>query len=336
MSLVITPNYPLDQLNTFRIKSVAEFFCAPTTEAELLEALRFAQAKKISIFILGGGSNVLLTKAITAGLTIQNCLKGIEFGSDGEVSVMAGEGWDAFVEQTVARGLSGLENLSLIPGAVGASPIQNIGAYGFEVSQTIKAVEAINMETLEKKVFSNRDCQFSYRHSFFKTLEGKKYLITKVIFALRMDGRVDITYKDLAVYFAGQKNPSLSEVRQAIIDIRKTKLPDPKEWGTVGSFYKNPIVDRSLYEDLKTRYPDLPAYDLADGRVKIPLAYILDVICNLKGYSEGQLSLYKNQPLCLVTNGAVEPEKVIQFSQKISNIVKEKTGIEIEMEVVRV
>lgn len=356
MAMIIKEKVSLAPYTTFRIGGPARFCGSVTTEDELVEACAFAREKGLLIFILGGGSNVLINDRGYDGLVIKMEIEGItevtsdkaqvESGkkeSDGAgvaseggvvISVGAGVQWDTLVEYAVERGLYGLENLSAIPGTVGAAPVQNIGAYGAEVSDTILLVRAFDTQTSTFVELTNAECNFSYRDSIFKKEKGR-YVITRVDFALQKGGSVNIAYKDVKEYFA-KKNvsaPSLSKVREAIIDIRWGKLPDWKLWGTAGSFFKNPIIGADTFTELAKKYPGLPGYPEPDGRMKVSLGWILDKVCTMKGFCEGNACVYEKQALVLIAKPGATAEEVVKLAQNIMTAVKEKTGIDIEGEV---
>lgn len=291
------------------------------------------------------------------GVIIKNELFGVSFTEAGDEEVEAvagaGENWDAFVAESVRRGFYGLENLSGIPGTVGAAPIQNIGAYGAEVKDAIVSVEAIDSRTGALKAFTNADCRFAYRDSFFKTPEGKPFIVTAVRFRLKKSGVLNTEYKDLKNHFASapKKNRALTlkTVRQAVLEIRRGKFPDLETCGTAGSFFKNPIISRQQFDDLKKQFPDLPGFPLdadsrgfqADSRgkntprVKVSLAWILDNVCELKGYQKGSMALFERQPIVAVNTGGASAEDAKRLAQEVAARVKEKTGIEVEWEVER-
>ncbi|MEN9614029.1 MAG: hypothetical protein RLZZ347_336 [Candidatus Parcubacteria bacterium] len=341
MSLVF-----LKEHTTFKIGGPAGEFVVASSEAELLSAVARAQKNNTPILILGGGSNMLVSDEGFAGVVVQMALKGIRYAEKGDLVraiVEAGESWDGLVADTVAQGLYGLENLSGIPGTVGASPIQNIGAYGAEVKDTIEWVEVLDKHTLKVKRLSNADCQFAYRHSFFKTPEGRALVVLRVCFLLKKNGVLNLAYKDIGEYGV-RKNImdfSLATLREAILEIRKGKFPDLTKFGTAGSFFKNPIISQEQYESLKIKWPNLPGFPLSTINYqlltfKIPLAWILDNVCGLKGTREGNVGLFQNQPLVLTNFGGATAQEVSDFAQKIIKIVFEKTGITIEPEVERI
>src|SRR3989344_3484738 len=317
----IEENKILKDFTTFRIGGPASFFCIIKSEEELLEAISFAKQKKLSIFILGGGSNILVSDDGYSGLVIKMEIMGIEYIEDEngntKVIVGAGEDWDSLADKTVNRGLYGLENLSYIPGTVGASPVQNIGAYGSEVKDTIDTVRVYDIQEEKFINFSNLDCQFEYRDSIFKKNKNR-YVITSVSFILKKEAKLNIEYK---------------EVRESIVYIRKNKLPDVKKVGTACSFFKNPTVAYSFAHELKQKYKDLPVYNIDDRHAKISLAWVIDHVCGYKGVYRGDVGTYKNQALVLVNNGNAKASEIISFANEIKKIVKEKINLDIEAEV---
>jgi UDP-N-acetylmuramate dehydrogenase len=360
MSIIIREHVSLSEYTTFRIGGPARFFCEATNETELVEAIECARRMcEGSFFILGGGSNVLVDDAGFDGLVILMGIKGIDVHGvqDVQVTVGAGENWDDFVGQCVSRGLCGLENLSGIPGTVGAAPVQNIGAYGVEVAQFIQSVRVFDTSENVWKNMSAPECGFEYRDSIFKREVkekkgehgwcGGRYIITSVVFHLKhfIPGNVemlDMSYKDLKD-FQGHVLKSPADIRAAVLEIRSKKLPDvynsnPARIGTAGSFFKNPIISAEHYLTLKKQYPDMPSFSVArdfteNKSVKIPLAWILDHVCGYKGVKKGNVGTYQNQALVIVNNGGATAADIKTFANEITATVKEKTGIDIEPEV---
>ncbi|MEI6528172.1 MAG: UDP-N-acetylmuramate dehydrogenase [bacterium] len=337
--LEIQENVKLNNYTTFRVGGSARYFIVVKNTADLEKVADFVRERCVPFFILGGGANLLVNDGGYAGLVIKNEIKGKEIIEVSENKVLlrvgAGEDWDETVEFAVENGFGGLENLSGIPGTVGASPVQNIGAYGAEVKDCIVSVDVFNLETGRGEVYYNQECEFAYRWSIFKKSGNKKFVITAVTFDLKKDNKANIVYKDLQKYFSDRKiaKPSIKEVREAVLVIRGEKLPDLKTFGCGGSFFKNPIVEESVCVELVEKYPGLPAYNEMDGRKKISLAWILDRVCGLKGYREGAVGLYEKQPLILVNHGGANAGQIKAFAEKIAQIVREKTGVEVEWEV---
>jgi UDP-N-acetylmuramate dehydrogenase len=337
--MTILENYSLTSLNTFKIESKARYFAIIKNENDLVEAAFFIRNKKIPFFVLGGGSNILLPddgykgmilKIEILGRDLQSVSKGVL-----KLGAGAGENWDDLVAFAVKNNLAGLETLSGIPGTVGASPVQNIGAYGSEAKDTIFSVETFDMEKMTRKTWSAVDCNFGYRNSVFKLKENKKYVVTKVYYNLCQNGTPNIEYKDVKKYFDDRLNrhPSILQVREAVLEIRKGKIPNPQEVGNAGSFFKNPIIGGLKYNELKKTFPELPHYPLSDGQVKIPLAYVLDKICHIKGLKYGKVGLYDGQPLVLVNLGGATAQEIKRFAQTIVETVKNSTGLDVECEV---
>lgn len=322
----------LSEYSTMKIGGEALVFRVTKKEG-IREAVEHAKGLNLPVFVLGGGSNVLFPDHGYAGLVIKLESKGIV--ADGDmVTAEAGEEWDAFVAWTLEHGYYGLENLSGIPGTVGASPIQNIGAYGVEVKDLIESVEVFDTEDLVFKVLINKECEFGYRTSTFKKPEGKRYVVTSVKFRLQQKFSPKIMYKDLAKYFDDKASPAPQEVREAVLEIRSRKFPNLKTYGTAGSFFKNVICEAQMAGGLHSAYPDMPVFDASNGMKKISTAYILDKICGLHGLREGNVGLYANQSLVVVNYGGATAEEIKNFIAKIKDIVKQKTGIDLEEEVV--
>lgn len=333
---LIKRNIVLSPYTTLKVGGPAEHFACVTTEEELREVIGEADRLGLPIFVLGGGSNLLINDEGVKGVVVKNAIAGVSFAENGgEVLVTAGAGvvWDELVKETVARGYWGLENLSSIPGTVGGTPVQNVGAYGIEVGELITAVRVYDVKTREFSVMSNGDCSFGYRDSFFKTTQGRHLIVTAVTYRLSTEPRPRLHYKDLAQHFTNVTEPNLLNIREAVIEIRAGKFPDWKVIGTAGSFFKNPIVPKELSEELIHQYPDLPVFPYNNEQVKVSLGYILDKICGLRGAREGKVGLYDQQALVLVNFGNATASEINIFANKISEIVFAKTKIKIEREV---
>lgn len=334
----IISNLNLNNLTSFRIGGKARFFCIIKDTNDIKQGIKFAKDNNLDIFILGGGSNILVSDQGFDGLVMKMEIKGIELNILDEQEVVvkayAGENWDDLVKYTVEKNLRGLENLSYIPGTVGASPVQNIGAYGSEVKDTIDYVEVYDTKFDSFLKLSNLDCNFSYRNSLFKQEKGR-YIVISVGFLLHRDNKFNIEYKDLKEYFLKNNTGMLTpqKIRDAVIEIRKNKLPDIKDVGTAGSYFKNPIIKKQKANEMKTLWPDLPIYPYSEFEVKVSLAWIIDKLCGLKGKTKGEVGIYKNQALVIVNNGNASAKQVMDFAGEIIKIVKEKTGIDIESEV---
>lgn len=335
MAIHVREQVPLSQYTTLKVGGVADYLVEVKDIAALRAALVFAKEHTdVQPLILGGGSNVLVSEEGYRGLVIIVDLKGRQYREEGNVcflELQAGEILDDVVAETCERGLWGLENLSSIPGSVGATPVQNVGAYGVEVATLITAVHAINLETHEEKMFSNNECDFSYRDSFFKTKEGKCWIITAVVFKLSNIPTPQLQYADLAP-LREEKVVTPQIVREAIQAIRSKKFPDWKVVGTAGSFFKNPIIEESHFNELKQRYPELVGH-AHNGSVKVSLGWILDKVCGLKGYCEGNVCLFEKQALVLVTKSEATATDIKNFTKSIQEKVFAATKIKIETEV---
>ncbi len=329
----IEESVSLAPYTTFRIGGEARFFVEPATIDDLAGAVRFAKEKDLPILVLGEGSNMLIPDSGFAGLVIRPRIVGVALDENGLLVAGAGEHWDDIVAFSVARNFSGLENLSYIPGTVGAAPVQNIGAYGSEIKNTLAWVEVFDTHTEAARKLTAAECGFGYRESFFKSDAGKKFIITCVAFQLSKDAQPNISYKDLANYFVGKAMPTIAEVRDAVISIRKAKLPDVAEVGTAGSFFKNPIISEEKYQSLLAEFPGLPSFPAEGSQRKIPLAWILDKALGLNGFREGNVGLYKTQPIAIVNFGGATYLEVKKIAEKITMMVQEKIGINVEWEV---
>ncbi len=323
----------LKDFTTFRIGGIARYLVIIKNEGELKEALSFSKEKQIPFLILGGGSNVLISDQDFSGLVIINKIERIEIIED-KVLVDSGTCLDNFITWSLANNFFGLENLSGIPGSVGGAIYQNAGAYGVEIKDVVSSVLGIDTKNNQTFLFSNTDCQFNYRDSIFK--RNKNLLITSVQFNLNKVFVPQIDYSGLNKILGNISDLNANIVRESILKIRGEKLPDWKKVGTAGSFFKNPIIPIEKYKQLQKEFPNIPGFAEQNNEIKVPLAWILDNICHLKGYQSKQISLYQNQPLILINLGNATAEEVISFSKNIKSIVKEKTGIEIVEEVEKI
>lgn len=302
----------------------------------LRESITWARSHEYPVVILGGGSNVLVSADGVRGLVIQPHFKNISYEkreNETLVTVGAGVVLDELIAELVYRELWGLENLSAIPGSVGAVPVQNVGAYGVEAKDVIERVEVYDMVSDTLKIFSNAECAFEYRNSLFKREEGQRYVIVNVTFVVQEAPRPCIAYKDLLEYFGNEAHPTIHAIRTAVMEIRSKKLPDWHTIGTAGSFFKNPIVPKRVYEALRETYSGLPGFPEAHGNIKISLGWILDVVCHLRGYRMGNVGLYEKQALVLVCEEGATAYDVEMFAREVTERVYEKTGILIEQEV---
>lgn len=331
----------LKDYTTFKLGGPASYFFCIRSREDLTQALQFAQEKKLPWFVLGGGSNIVVRDEGYSGVVLKMEISGIEAREfkNGSVSVVAGAGelFDGLVAHAVTRGWYGLENLSYIPGTVGAAPIQNIGAYGAEICQVIDWVEVWNPARKSLERMGREACHFGYRTSVFKEAEGQNCIVLHVGLTLTRKGSPDLRYKDVAEYFATVRyEATLQKVRQAIGEIRLRKFPDLKHYGTAGSYFKNPIVTRAQAQKLQVRFPDLPVYEVDVYRVKLSLAWILDHVLHLKGVRQGMVGTFERQPLVLINFGGATTRELSTFAKKIVTEVHVATGIRISLEVILV
>ena len=329
-------NCSLKPYNTFGIDVNARTFSAFTTKKDLLSLLEMFP-KETSLLILGGGSNILFTKDVD-GPVLKNEIKGIEIVQEDDDSFLiktgAGENWHSFVLETIKNNWFGLENLSLIPGTVGAAPIQNIGAYGVEVKEYFEKLDAINRSTGEEISFTHQECRFGYRNSIFKTSHKGQYIITHVYFRLLKKPRFNISYGAIQTILDRNKIKELSAqaISDAIIEIRTSKLPDPKKIGNSGSFFKNPEIDTNLYKQLKSTHPEMPGYVISDTITKIPAGWLIEQ-AGWKGKRIGDIGVHEHQALVLVNYGNGKGEAIKNLAFEIKASVKDQFGIDIEPEV---
>ena len=332
----IQQNISLKPYNTFGIDAKAKYFVSVNSIDELKEVLKSKELPEK--FILGGGSNMLLTKDIDA-LVIHLNIKGIEILSENNGTVLvkanAGENWHLFVLWCLKHDFGGIENLSLIPGNVGSAPIQNIGAYGIELKDVFISCEAIDLNTLELKTFTNKDCKFDYRESIFKQDVKGRYIITSVTLQLTTSnhklhthyGAISNQLKEMKV-----EKPTIQDVSNAVIVIRQSKLPDPKVIGNSGSFFKNPIVSTQHYNTLKTIFPDIPSYIVSEKEVKVPAGWLIEK-AGFKGKTFGNYGVHKHQALVLVNYGGANGTDILKLAKLIQKTVNRIFNIDIETEV---
>lgn len=336
-TLSIQKDVPLAPLTTLGVGGAAEFFVRAHTESELSEAVAWANNNGHPLTIIGSGSNVLVADEGVRGLVIHIDIDDVTFMEDGDVVlVRAGAGviWDDLVASVVKKGLWGFENLSAIPGTVGATPVQNVGAYGVEVGDYIRAVRVYDMKEEVFKVLPGAACMFTYRDSLFKHAEGKHFIVTQVTYVLSPIPQPHTTYKDLNVVFGERtEQPSLQEIRDAVTAIRANKFPDTDEIGTAGSFFHNPIVSQEQYEKIRATYPEFPAHTTDDGRMKLVLAWFLDTVLHLRGVQEGRVGMYEKHALVLVNHGQATAYDIETFAHTIEKKVFDTLGVRIEREV---
>lgn len=332
----ILENISLKPFNTFGIDKIARFFVAVKSIKELKEAIEWAKSQKIKMLILGGGSNILLTQNQDA-LVIKIELEGIELVQEDDdfywVEVGAGVIWHDFVLTSIKNNWAGIENLSLIPGTVGASPMQNIGAYGVEIKDVFTSLKALNIETLQLEEFDAEACSFGYRESVFKQELKGKYVICSVVFRLKKVPVFHTEYGAIKETLEKSGIPELNirRISDAVIHIRQSKLPDPKEIGNAGSFFKNPTIPIEEFERLKNQYPSLPGYPTNDG-IKIPAAWLIEQ-CGWKGQRFGEIGVHSKQPLVLVNFGGGDGNEIKKLAQNIQQSVLDNFNISIHPEV---
>lgn len=332
----IKKQFSLKKYNTFGIEAKAKEFVAVHSIMDLDLILKENQSK--NKFILGGGSNMLLTKDVDA-LVIHVDLKGKKIVNQNDdfvwIESQAGENWHELVLWTINQNFGGLENMSLIPGNVGTTPVQNIGAYGTEIKDTFVSCDAMNLKNQEIKTFTNADCKFGYRESVFKNEIKDQYIITSVVFKLtKKNHKINISYGDIKTEL-DKKNiltPTLIDVSNAVIAIRQTKLPDPKELGNSGSFFKNPILLKKNFEPIHKKFPEMKFYEISETEVKVPAGWLIEQ-AGFKGKRFGDAGIHKNQALVLVNYGNATGQEILNVSRDVQKTVFEIFGIEIEAEV---
>jgi UDP-N-acetylmuramate dehydrogenase len=334
----VQQNFSLKNLNTFGIEAKAKYFTEFHNITELKTILSLPEYKNEKLLILGGGSNLLFTSEFFNGLVLQNKIKGIEILNENQNEVIiksgAGENWHDLVLSAISKNWGGMENLSLIPGTVGAAPMQNIGAYGVEIKDIFVSLEAVEIATGTIKTFELEECAFGYRSSIFKHAAKGKYIICSVSFKLSKNPSFNTSYGAISdtLKEMGITKLSAKSISEAVIHIRQSKLPDPKEIGNAGSFFKNPEIPVSLFEKIKSDYPEVPSYPTVPDMIKLPAGWLIEK-CGWKGKVVGHTGVHKNQALVLVNYGEAKGEEIKALSIEIQKSVKEKFGIELEAEV---
>jgi UDP-N-acetylmuramate dehydrogenase len=331
-------NISLKSFNSFGIHALAKSFCSVSSIIEIQELLEWNKIQNDPLLILGGGSNLLFTKDYN-GLVLQNALKGIQLIKEDHdyyyVKAMAGENWHQFVCYCVQMQYQGIENLSLIPGNVGASPMQNIGAYGVEIKDVFESLEAIQISDGAMVTFNNKACEFGYRESIFKSLLHNQFIILSVVFKLRKTPLYNTSYGNIEQELINMKvqEPNIQYIADAVIRIRQQKLPDPAKIGNAGSFFKNPIIPTSLYEALKKENKDIPGYAVNIGDyTKVPAAWLIEQT-GWKGFRAGDAGCYPLQPLVLVNYGNATGAEIFNLSTQIIEKVQSQFSIQLEREV---
>lgn len=334
--MTVLENSSLKPYNSFGIDVKAERFISVSNLDELKLVLKGNYSEEL--FVLGGGSNMLLTQDLTATVLHIN-LKGIKIIQETEnyvyIQANAGENWHEFVLWTLSRDFGGLENLSLIPGNIGSSPIQNIGAYGVELKDHFVSCEAIDIQTTEMTNFNAEECDFGYRNSIFKNKVKGKYIITSVTLKLsKKDHQLQTNYGSIneALTEIGITTPTIQDISNAVIRIRQQKLPDPQELGNSGSFFKNPIISAGAFHELQHEFPEMPNYKISENEFKIPAGWLIDR-AGFKGYREGDAGVHKNQALVLVNYGTATGTDILNLAKKIQDKIQTQFKIALEPEV---
>jgi UDP-N-acetylmuramate dehydrogenase len=342
--MIIQENVVLAPLTTFKVGGPARYFAEARTIAEVSEAFAFARGRSLKLFVLGGGSNLVVSDAGWPGLVLKIGITGIDSRRDGEREIFeagAGEEWDKFVAYSVAHNCAGVECLSGIPGSVGGTPVQNVGAYGQEVSATIESVMALDLRDGQLHELCNEACGFKYRTSIFNTTEHGRYIIVKVTYALQPGGDAFIAYADLKKYFAGwNEKPALANVRDAVRKIRAGKgmliVPGDDDCRSAGSFFKNPVLSSVQYEQLSRRAAakklQIPSYPALDAQRKISAAWLVEHSGFSRGYGQGSVGISRKHALAIVNRGEASAAEVLAFQEEIKTRVKEIWGIALEPE----
>jgi len=344
MSFEIQQNVGLAKFTTFKIGGNARYFVQARDESEVLRAIEFAEENALKTFILGGGSNVLIADEGFDGLVVKIAFKGVALtdkcGETNFVTVYAGEDWDELVAFCVGENLQGFECLSGIPGLVGGTPIQNVGAYGQEVSETIISVRCFDRKTKKIVELNNAECGFAYRTSIFNTSEKNRYIVLSVAYKLRLNSEPKIVYRDLQNFF-GEKKPTLQETREAVLEIRRAKsmVIDENDANSrsAGSFFKNPIVSREKFAELKKiaerlNIENVPHFKVDEKTVKIPAAWLIEKADFYKGFARGKVGLSTNHTLAIINRGNATAQEILDFKCDIQNKVKERFHIVLQPE----
>ena len=325
-------NIPLKDYTTMRLGGPARYLAPARTEEELVAHINFAKTHGLKLLILGEGSNLIVRDEGFSGLVILNRISGFEV-EDTRLTIGSGEYWDSVVSRSVDLGLSGIEALSAIPGFAGAAPVQNIGAYGQEVSETIESVQAYDLKREAFVSISNLDCSFSYRQSIFNNAEKGRFIITKLIIRLKRGNIEPPLYESLQSYLNANniQDYSPASIRQAVIAIRATKLPNPKEIANAGSFFKNPIIESWQANGLREQFSDVPLYDMGEDHYKVPAAWLIDN-CELKGFINSGMRVYEKNPLVVVNDSATSYKSLDEIRDIIRGKVRDKFRINLEQE----
>lgn len=346
MPLDIQENVPLAPLTTLGVGGPARWFCAAQTAVAARDAVLWARERELPVFVLGGGSNLLISDNGFLGIVLRLAGRGIVQEDDARFTVAAGEDWDNFVQASVLANCAGIECLSGIPGSTGGTPVQNVGAYGQEVAQTVSSVEALDLQTLTPRRFTNAECEFEYRQSRFNARERGRWLISHVTFTLHRGGAPRIAYRDLKEFFAGQNNssPTLQQVREAVRQIRRSKamliVPGDDDARSAGSFFKNPVLSPAGYQKLvalaEKRGEKVPSYPAEGQTYKVPAAWLVEHAGFHKGYTRGPVGISRKHALAIVNRGGATAADVIALKNEIQQRVRDTFGIELQPEPVMV
>ena len=331
-------NVNLRPYNSFGFDAIAKYFVEINTIDDLQTLIQSGVLQKHKTLILSGGNNILFQKDVFDGLVVYINTKGIEIlredGNEVVVRAQAGEDWPEFVRFCVSKGWHGVENLAYIPGKIGAAPIQNIGAYGMELKDSFLQCEAMDLTAGDTKVFTKEECRFGYRESIFKHELKGRFVITSVDFLLKKNAPLNLEYGNIKAYLEqnGIENPSLQQLHDAICAIRDAKLPDVKQIGSAGSFFKNPVISIEQFEDLQQQYPNIPHYPDTKGMVKVPAGWLIEQ-AGWKGWRDEHVGVYNKQALVLVHYGGGKGQDIVELAHKIQDSVEKKFGIRISPEV---
>lgn len=330
----IEQNYSLEKYNTFHLPAKTRWFMEYDSEDDLQKIIHDEYFQECLSIHIGKGSNLLFINDYN-GIVLHSAIRGMEIVREDTDTVLlrvgAAEVWDDVVAFAVKNGWSGIENLSLIPGEIGAAAVQNIGAYGVEIKDVIESVEAWNQLTFEKATFSAAECGYSYRHSRFKEADQDPYIVTYVTIRLSKRPTFQLNYGALKEKLEG-KELTLDAIRETVIAIRREKLPDPDELGNAGSFFMNPIISREHFSQIQTQYPTIPSYPAEEGKVKVPAGWLIEQ-CGFKGKRHGEVGVYEKQALVLVNFGGATGDEIALVAESIRAAVQERFGIELMPEV---
>ncbi|MCL4547561.1 MAG: UDP-N-acetylmuramate dehydrogenase [Bacteroidetes bacterium] len=335
--MIVKENFSLKNFNTFKIDVSARFYAELESAEQIFELTSQKEFQKLPVLILGEGSNILFTKNYD-GIVVKLISKGIKVVDENAefvfVNAQAGESWDDLVTFCVDKEYYGIENLSLIPGTVGAAPIQNIGAYGVELKDVLESVEGFNLETKEKVTFQNKQCRFGYRNSVFKNELKNKFLISNITLKLKKEKSFDLNYRAFQDFVQKKKSAEIiiKEVSDLVKRIRMSKLPDPSKLGNAGSFFKNPEVDNKKFSELKKTFSDLVFFKVDEHSYKIPAGWLIEK-CGFKGKKSGKVGTYNKQALVIVNFGSADGIEIVNFAEQIVQAVHTKFGIKLTPEV---